>query len=163
HARFDEHDFSVERLDAQANASFGRLNAGLVFARYEAQPNLGYPFRRTGLGPNASLKLTDNWSVKGSVLFDLDRGLEERYKYHAMLINTDSKSNTCAAANMSLGMTYQVDGVVLDVVYTSSMKDKSSGTKRSDSAIMVRLELRTLGEVSFSQDVSGGTSSDGIV
>lgn len=163
HARFDEHDFSVERLDAQANASFGRLNAGLVFARYEAQPNLGYPFRRTGLGPNASLKLTDNWSVKGSVLFDLDRGLEERYKYQAGLINTYSKSNTWTAANMSLGMTYQDECVVLDVVYTSSMKDKSSGTKRSDSAIMVRLELRTLGEVSFSQDVGGGTSSDGIV
>lgn len=162
-ARFDESDFSVERLDAQANASFGRFNAGLVFARYEAQPSLGYPYRRTGLGPNASLKITDNFSVRGSVLFDLDRGLEERYKYRAGLVDTYTKSNTWNAANMSLGMTYQDECVVFDVVYTSSMKDKSSGTKRSDSAIMVRLELRTLGEVSFSQDVSGSSTSDGIV
>ncbi|MBB3810827.1 LPS-assembly protein LptD [Pseudochelatococcus contaminans] len=161
HARFDESNFALQRFDAQANASFGRLNAGLVFARYAAQPDLGYPYRRTGLGPNASLKLTDNFSLKGSVLFDLDRGVEERYKYQAGLINTYTKSNTWTAANMSLGMTYQDECVVLDVVYTSSLKDRSSGTKRSDSTIMVRLELRTLGEVSFSQDVSGSSSDDG--
>jgi LPS-assembly protein len=162
HARFDEDDFSINRLDAQANATFGRLNAGLVFARYEAQPDLGYAYRRTGLGPNASMKLTDNWAVKGSVLFDLDRDKQNQYKYYAGLTDTLDTSKKWTAANMSLGVTYQDECVVLDVTYTSSLKDRSSGTKRSDSAIMVRLELRTLGEISFSQDVGSSSTSDGI-
>ncbi|MFT0892461.1 LPS-assembly protein LptD [Pseudochelatococcus sp. G4_1912] len=163
HARFDENDFSVNRLDGQANASFGPLNTGLVFARYEAQPGLGYPYRRTGLGPSASLKMNENWSVNGSVMFDLDRDLRTRYEYSAGLTSNYTKSNTWTPGYMSLGMTYQDECVVFGVTYNSTMKDRSSGTKRSDTSVMVRLELRTLGGISFSQDVGGSNNtSDGI-
>lgn len=162
HARFDQSNFAVKRLDAQANAAFGPLTTSVVYARYAAQPALGSLFRRSGLGPNVSLKLTDNWSAKGAVMFDLDRGIRDRYQYNAGFTQAYPKSNTWDTANMSLGMTYQDECVVFDVTYTSTMNDKSSGTKRSDSAIMVRLELRTLGEINFSQDVSGKKTGDGI-
>lgn len=162
HARFDEKNFNLNRLDLKANASFGRLNAGLVYARYAAQPSLGYPVRRTGFGPDVSFKLNDNWSLKSSMLFDLDRHLENRYNYAQGLTSTYLKSETWKPAHISLGLTYQDECILFDISYISKVKDRSSSTKENDSMVMVRLELRTLGEVSFSQSVGSTGTSDGV-
>jgi LPS-assembly protein len=38
----------------------------------------------------------------------------------------------------------------------------ATGTRENDQTVLVRLELRTLGQTAISQNVSGTTSADGI-
>ena len=50
----------------------------MTYARYEAQPELGYPNKREGVLASARVNLTDSWYLTGSVLVDLDRYLDAR-------------------------------------------------------------------------------------
>jgi LPS-assembly protein len=159
--RFDNDTFALERLELQSKADFGRVSASAMYARYAAQPELGYPYRREGLLTSANFKLTDRWSLNGSVLFDLDRYLTERqnYAYAGLPIQ---QSNRWSVASVSVGALYQDECTTFGVTYVSNLKDGSQGTNRPDKTIMLRLELRTLGEVSFSQNISSEGSTDGI-
>jgi LPS-assembly protein len=160
--RFDNDTFAMERLELQSKARItSRLSASALYARYAAQPELGYPTRREGLLTSANFKLTDRWSLNGSVLFDLDRYLSDRQTYvYAGL--PAQQSNRWSIASMSVGALYQDECTTFGVTYVSSFKDDSTGTRRPDTAIMLRLELRTLGEVNYSYNLDTASSTDGI-
>ena len=159
--RFDEQTFALERLELQANAKVGPVTANAMYARYAAQPQLGYPYRREGLLTGATLQLSTNWSVNGSVLFDLDRYITERANYATVGV-TNGSSNRWSVANMSIGARYQDECLTLGVTYLSSYKNDSTGTRSPDKTVMVTLELRTLGEIKFSQNLNTSSSTDGI-
>jgi len=44
--QFDSSDFALKRLDVIANASYGGFSTSIDYARYAAQPKLGYIFDR---------------------------------------------------------------------------------------------------------------------
>ena len=71
--QFDNSDLALKRLDVIANASYGGFSANVDYGHYAAQPDIGYIFPREGLLTDASYKLDKNWTVNGSVLFDMSR------------------------------------------------------------------------------------------
>lgn len=57
-ARFNPDNREMSRVDLMANANFGKIEASLQYARYAAQPILGYDQRREGLAAGAKYSNT---------------------------------------------------------------------------------------------------------
>jgi LPS-assembly protein len=176
--RFDHNDFSVNGFETQAVANFKPylpIMASLTYARYEAQPLQGYPYRREGLRPGASWQITPNWSIGGSVLFDLDRYLEVRdanalmYQQYASnpalasLLSSAAfrKSDPWTVAQTSLAATYRDECTTLSIIYNQTPRLAATGLRDTDRTVLVRLELRTLGQSNASQSITT-TTADGI-
>jgi LPS-assembly protein len=164
-ARFDEEDFSVRRFEAGFRGSFTPfpLTTTVVYARYEAQPELGYDKRREGLVGSASYGVTTNWSVSGSVLLDLDKYLDTRRDYLATGLLAQYQTDSLkAVSGASLGVTYADECTTLSVSYAMSPRQLSNGTTESDKTLLVRLDLRTLGQTNIRQRF-GAETQDGVV
>jgi LPS-assembly protein len=175
--RFNNNDFSVDSFEAQASANLKPwipFTGTLTYARYAAQPLLGISHRREGLAPGASFALTPNWTVNGSVLFELDRYLDARDTYTAAYLNALAYGQAAAdavvynrtgrnsIASTGLGIAYRDECTTFSVNYSMSPRLGATGTRENDQTVLVRLELRTLGQTAISQNVSGTTSADGI-
>jgi LPS-assembly protein len=48
------------------------------------------------------------------------------------------------------------------MTYTSALKDNASGEKERTQTVLLRLELRTLGQASLSQNFGATSTQDGI-
>ena len=182
--RFDQRDFSMSGFEAQAVANFKPflpISTSLTYARYDAQPLQGYPYRREGLRPGAAWQISPNWSVGGSVLFDLDRYLEVRDAnaltfaklaqnpifsqnpaYAAALQNmTYQKTNPWTVSQTNFALAYRDECTTLSINYMVTPRLAATGLRDTDRTVMVRLELRTLGQSNASQSIST-TTADGI-
>ncbi|WP_133772806.1 LPS-assembly protein LptD [Enterovirga rhinocerotis] len=165
--RFGKDDFSVNGFEAQAVANFKPffpIAASLTYARYEAQPQQGYLYRREGLRPAVAWDITPNWSIGGSVLFDLDRYLELRDTYATALgglAAIDKRTERWTVAQTNIGLTYRDECTTLSVNYLTSPRLAATGMRDTDRTVLVRLELRTLGQSNVSQSIST-TTADGI-
>ena len=71
--RFDQDTFAVRRMELEGRVTFERWSASLMYGDYDAQPDIGLLTRRQGISGNGTFKLTQNWSVNGSVLYDLEQ------------------------------------------------------------------------------------------
>lgn len=162
-ARFDEKTFAMRRVELQGTTSIDRLSLSATYARYGAQPLLGQDKPREGLVGSAYLRIADHWNVNAAALFDLDR-------HDTPLINATPtgtvyrKSPVLSVGYFSLGAGYKDEATTFGVTYTNTVKDAATGQKERAQAVMLRLELRTLGSANFSQNLSTGTgaSTDGI-
>lgn len=167
-ARFDEENFGVNRIEATVRANFDPylpISTSLTYARYDAQPEIGFPYRREGLLGSARWNISPNWYVSGSVLVDLDRYLLARETYAVQFTDPDDREDRFYVSSMSLGMGYMDECTTFSVNYTMTPRDvsSSSGEKEQNHTVMLRLELRTLGEATFTQRLSGDAGSeDGV-
>jgi LPS-assembly protein len=128
--RFDQETFEVRRFETEARASFDRWSVGLLYGKYDAQPQLGFLERREGILANGSVKLTSNWVANAAVRYDLD---------------------SHKVAGTSFGIGYIDDCLILALSYLTNYT--YSGNATNDHRIMLQLSLRTLGGTSFSQSV----------
>jgi LPS-assembly protein len=161
-ARFDENDFAMRRLELTGSTTLGPLSLAATYARFGAQPLLGQPTPREGVLTSAYLKIYENWNVNGAVLLDLDR-------HDKPIIDATTgfyrKSPVMSVAYFSVGAGYKDECITFGITYANTAKDSATGTRYRDQTVLLRLELRTLGEANFSQNVSSsspGTSADGI-
>jgi len=156
-ARFDETNWALKRIEVQGTATFDQLSTSVIYARYAPQPDLGIFTRREGLSTSARLKITPNWYVSSSVLFDLSRhAVDKFYQTNAQ------SSNPVGVGAMSFGAGYNDECTTLGLVYTNSGKQTlADGSKERVQTVLLRLELRTLGSASYSYNVTS-VSSDGI-
>jgi len=69
--RFDQAKLNVQRVEAEARASFDRWSVSLTYGDYAAQRDLGYLTRREGLLASGSVKFASNWAVTGAARWDL--------------------------------------------------------------------------------------------
>ncbi|MBV9077257.1 MAG: LPS-assembly protein LptD [Methylobacteriaceae bacterium] len=177
-SRFDHTSFNVNSFEAQAVTNWKPyipLQTSLTYVRYDKQPLLGYQNRREGLQPGASFNLTPNWSVGGSVLFDLDRYLDNRDNFaSAYLANLArggpalaattvyNKGETYSVAQAGLSLGYKDECTTFSINYAVTPRLAATGERDTDRTVLVRLELRTLGQAAFSQTLSSGSTSDGI-
>lgn len=151
--RFDPFDLHLRRLDLMANARWGALGASLQYARYEAQPELGYDKRREGLSANTSYQFDKNWFVNGSVIFDMSRHL---YQTSA----SDAKP-LFSVAGLGVGGGYKDECATLSVNYTSVYPQTVTGTPTTrNQTVVFQLQLRTLGEAKVSSSVAGLFGND---
>ncbi|MBF9232264.1 LPS-assembly protein LptD [Microvirga alba] len=171
--RFDQNDFGLNRLEAGVTASFSPylpFSTSLTYARYAAQPAIGFDQRREGLLASATWNVTPKWYVTGSLLLDLDRYLLARDTFAANFIANPSTAvynrlNAAYVGSMSLGVGYMDECTTFTLNYSMAPRNLAvtSGEKDRSHTVMFRLELRTLGEVSFSQNINGAASSqDGV-
>ena len=174
--RFDQDDLTTKRLEVGATASFlpyVPVSGSVIYARYAAQPETGALRPREGLQTALAWAVTPNWSLSGSVVFDLDRHLAAKETYQAAytqyLANplnvpapTYKKEDPFYVTGISLGLGYVDECTALSISYSIDPNAIATGTKERNSMVMVRLDLKTLGSVNFKQDLGLPTTQDGI-
>ena len=120
---------------------------------------------------NGSLLVAQNWRVRAGVLFDLDKYKYDREVWRNAYAAAQVASAALPAypntgpfqtASTSFGINYTDECTVFDVSYTQSYADRQAGATKDTRTIMFRLELRTLGEVSYSQNLGTASTNDGI-
>jgi LPS-assembly protein len=67
----DVNTFTPQRLEFEARANFDRWTLQMMYGDYAAQPLIGFLNRREEILAGASVKLTQNWVLLGSVRYDL--------------------------------------------------------------------------------------------
>ena len=155
-ARFDQQTLENRRVDATANINLGALTGGVQFANYQAQPVIGYDVRREGLSFNAKYKFSKNYYAQGNVTFDMSRHL-----YPAALIGYDNPGPFAIAA-LGIGAGYTDDCTSFGVTYSSVYQDNGTGTFERNQTVLVSLQLRTLGDASFSKSTLSSTTTNGL-
>jgi LPS-assembly protein len=131
----------------------------LIYARYEAQPELGYDKSREGFVGRAQYGLTSNWSLSGSILLDLDKYRDTKEQYASLY---DRYVTGGTVAGTSLGVTYADECTIFTVSYAMTPRQLANGTTESDKTLLVRLDLKTLGGTNYRQQF-GAQTQDGIV
>lgn len=170
--RFDQEDFSLNRLEAGVTANFNPylpFSASVTYARYAAQPEIGFGYRREGILTSAQWNLSPNWFVTGSVLLDLDRYMQARDTY-ALAYATNpttavyNKESAASISSLAVGLNYIDECTTFSINYSVAPRDiaVTSGEKDRSHTVMLRLELRTLGEATVSQNFGGTSTQDGV-
>jgi LPS-assembly protein len=123
-SRFDESDLGLRREDLFASVNYGPLAASAVYTYAAADPLLGISKSQSDVTGTLSLKLTDYWTLSGSMRYDID----------ASKVLTDSVT-----------LRYGDDCFVLSTTYQQTFLENAAlGLKRDDS-IMFRFELKSIG------------------
>jgi LPS-assembly protein len=163
-ARFDQDDLAIQRFEAGTSLSFNPyipLTTGLTYARYEAQPELGYDRRREGIMGSANYAVTPPWSIGGSVLVDLDKYLVTKQQFQEGLITAAQRDPVWSVTGTTLGLTYRDECTVFNVSYSMTPRQLGNGTTESDKTLLVSLQLLTLGEANIRQRY-GQQTQDGV-
>ncbi|PZU85900.1 MAG: LPS-assembly protein LptD [Chelatococcus sp.] len=172
--RLDQNTLEMQRIDGAATYSHAIGSVSVGYGRYEPQPDLGTFRRREGLSLNGSVNVAQGWSVRAGVLFDLDKYKYDRERYWAQYASWTASPATVVqpiypttspfqTASTSFGINYRDECTVFDISYSQSYADRQSGATKDTRTVMFRLELRTLGEISYSQNLGGASSSsDGV-
>ena len=130
--RFDKDNFSVQRTELEARASFDRWSFDVLYGDYGAQPDLGVLNRRQGVLGTASIKLDTNWVLLGGARYDITAEKFDQTR---------------------IGLGYVDDCLILALNYLTNYS--YSGNPSANHTIMLQLKLRTLGGTGVSQGVSG--------
>jgi LPS-assembly protein len=151
------------------------VTGSLTYIRYDAQPLLGFANRREGLQPAAAWNITPNWSVGGSVLFDLDRYLDQRDLFttnYAQAFRAGgqelagqtvyNRSDLLSVAQAGLALGYKDECTTFSINYAMTPRVAATGERGTDRTVLVRLELRTLGQASVAQALDRVSTSDGV-
>ncbi|MGU3537146.1 LPS-assembly protein LptD [Methylobacterium sp. A54F] len=174
-ARFDQSDFKVNRFEAGVTARFSPflpLSLSAFYSFYEAQPFLGFSHRREGITASATYNITPNWFVTGSALVDLTHYLDTRDLYadafSAYLLNptgvvpTYQNPGRFYLSGMSIGGGYQDECTTVSLNYIVSPIATAIGVRERNQTVLLRVELKTLGEADLRQNVGTATTADGI-
>jgi LPS-assembly protein len=137
--RINKDNYDLSRIELEARSTFDKVSLSTIYARYDAQPAIGFLERREGIYQTATLKLHDNWSITGGIRYDLDRS---RIDLGIIGLNF---INECFATTFA----YIAD-------YTNIVDT------RPVHKIMLRLNLRTVGGTGFTTHFGGDrTGSEG--
>ena len=137
--QFDSSTFALTRLDALVNLNVGNLTTSLDYARYAAQPLLGWVHNREGLVASAKYNILNHWSVNGSLIFDLSRHLYDL---------PGQSLPRLYATNYGVGLGYTDECTTFNVSYLSRLSDPIAATPGvRDQTITFQLTLRTLGDI----------------
>jgi LPS-assembly protein len=134
--RFDKDDLTMRRFEAETSSRWDRLTLSTIYARYEAQPIIGFLDRRNGIYQTATYKFHDYWSISGGVRYDLERG------------NFDFGT---------VGITYTDDCFAITATYVADYTNLV--TASSVHKFLLRVNLRTLGETGFKQNLGNQVTS----
>jgi len=146
--QFDNSNFQLARFDAIAKATFWGVTGAVDYARYEAQPALGWNFPREGLTSSASYKFLDRWSVNGSLVLDMSRHYYD---------NFGQTTPVFFPAGYSVGVGYKDECTTFTIKYSSSTSAPASyltqygalitNPTTHSQTLTFQLVLRTLGDV----------------
>ena len=115
--------FAPERLEFETRANFDRWTLQLLYGDYAPQPEIGFISRRDEILVGASVKVTQNWVLLGSMRYDIQVHEFDQTRF---------------------GIGYTDDCLLLSLNYITSYT--YTGTVPTpNNTFMVQLSLRTLG------------------
>ncbi len=158
-SRIDPDTREVKRIDLMANMNFGTFETSLQYARYTAQPLIGYDQRREGLAAGAKYKITDKVALNGNVIFDLSRHL---YNGAATTGPAIRPAPLFSIAGLGLGATYTDDCTTLGVQYTSVLQANGAGQSVRNQTLLLSLQLRTVGDTKVRSSLGETPVQDGL-
>ncbi|WP_246731791.1 LPS-assembly protein LptD [Methylocapsa sp. S129] len=145
--QFDSTTFALTRLDAITSLTFKGLTASMDYARYDAQPELGWLYNREGVVTSATYKFMDHWNVNASLVLDMSR------HYYDV---PGQKTPLLDPTNFGFGIGYEDECTTLKINYMNTVSDPIANTPTyRDQTLLIQLTLRTLGEVKTTTGVSG--------
>ena len=127
-ARFDESDLSLRRTDAFAEFNYGPLLAQGIYTFSGADPTQTIVKDQQELFGLLGLKLTDRWSILGSMRFDID---------------------THQRIQDALQLRYTDDCFVLTATYSETFITNPSIDIVPDRTLMLRFEFKYLGDFRY--------------
>jgi LPS-assembly protein len=147
--QFDSSTLQLDRFDGILKASYAGVSGTVDYALYAAQPDLGFEFPREGLTGSLGYSFLDRWSVNGSLVVDMSR------HYFDTLGQT---TPVFYPVGYSLGLGYKDTCTTLSVTYSSNVTQPAIfevfaggpailNPSIRDQTVMIKLELRTLGDV----------------
>jgi LPS-assembly protein len=136
--RFDKDDLSMRRFEAETSSRWDRLTLSTIYARYEAQPMIGFIDRRNGIYQTATYQFHDYWSITGGTRYDLERG-----KFDLATV----------------GLTYTDECFAISATYVADYTNLVAST--SVHKFLLRVNLRTLGETGFKQNLGSQVTGVG--
>ena len=128
-SRFDEDDFSLRRQDAAAVVTYGPFQVSATYAYASADPLLGIADEQQDITGFGMMRLTENWSLGGGLRYDLD---------------------TKQFLQDSIQVKYSDECFVLTATYSEYFFN--SATIDDDRTLMLRFELKHLGEFQYKTD-----------
>jgi LPS-assembly protein len=123
-ARFDQRDWTLRRQDTGITANYGPLTGTAAYTFTDFDPVTGLIDRQEEIMTTLGLKLTTNWSVLGSLRYDLD--LHQRIQD-------------------SIGLKYADECFVLSATYIETFVENAALGLTPDRTVMVRFELKNIG------------------
>ncbi len=164
-AQFDQATWALSRFDASANAKFGPLHMGATFADYQAQPEIGYIYRREGLQFNTGWEFIEHYTASASIGFDLGRHYYNNVEY---VVNGQTvmapPAPVFAIATWGLGIGYADDCTKLMLNYSNTISDNYGypPTYTRNQTLLLTLDLRTLGDLKAPIALSPSQVQDGV-
>jgi LPS-assembly protein len=150
--QLDSTNYSLARFDGIVSANAGGVTASVDFARYAAQPLLGWTHERQGVLTNVKYRINDQFTVEGGLVLDLSR-----YLYDV----PGQTEPVFYPSNFNLGIAYSNTCTTFKVAFSSVRTDPVSATPGvpaapavRDTSLLFELTLRTLGDVRGSSAVS---------
>jgi len=129
--RLDDEDLLLNRSEMSAVGSYGGSTASLDYAYIRESPASGVFRLREELTAAASVEFVDNWSVLGTLTYDL---------------RNDSR------VAHGLGLSYADECFAISAVYSETTDPYSD--LASEREIFLRVSLRNLGDATLSSQLS---------
>ena len=144
-SRFDEDDLTLRREDLTAVFSYGPLLASATYTYGEAfDDSTGFYEKQEDILGFATLRLTDRWTLSGSIRYDLD----------------DSKVLTD-----SIRLAYLDECFMLSATYSETYIDDPTRDIEPDQVVMLRFEFKHLGGFNYETnivDTLGGADASAL-
>ncbi len=174
--RFDEKDFAANRLEVSSslvpfqafnwfpdNKQLRSFSLSAGYAHIEAQPDLGQFYRRDALNAGGSWNFWDDWTASGGITFDLSAHLVPTQLSTNPAIPLHYSHGLFEPSSESLTLQYKNDCCTLKGQFVTGYSTSSYGSRVHDETVLFTLELRTLGAISYSSDVTSLYNSvDGL-
>ena len=148
--QFDNVNLNLKRFDAILGGRWGGFNGSFDFARYAAQPDLGWAYPREGLITRGDYKFDNGVVVSAGVTLDFSRHFYDP-SYGSRLYATQYnvglayEANNCTTVKIAYNSTL---GVPISTPGTTAVAPSTR-----DQSILFELDLRTLGDVKASSGV----------
>ncbi|MFM2280290.1 MAG: hypothetical protein RLZZ444_2521 [Pseudomonadota bacterium] len=122
--RADEKQLSIRRSDATIAYNSKILQTEITYSQIAAQPDYGFPNSNDEIQTTSAIKIKDNWSVFGSMTWDINRSM---------------------ATRRGIGFSYDDSCTVFSIGFNQTRD--IADTAANDWEIGARLSFRTLGDV----------------
>ena len=129
--RFDEDDLSLKRQSVYTNWNIGPVSLHGQYTFAATDQTVGIPYDQQEILTGLGLKLTDRWSVLGSVRYDIDDKLWLQEHFQVKY------SDECFVLTASYIETH-INNPTLDI--------------KPDRTVMLRFELKHLGQYNYKTD-----------
>lgn len=130
--RFDEDDLELVRADVAANVRYGPIDAQAIytFAANDPLTGLDTGNQQDILG-SIGLQIAERWRLTGAIRYDIDE--------------SQMRQN-------SISLSYHDDCFVLTTTYAESLIENEDRDLTEDRTVMLRFQLKHLGEFSYRAD-----------